>query len=157
MFTKIAKAALLLVVMVITAGEVSAQIKDPTTWTYEAKRKFGNHFEIFFHLKLAPTWHIYALDPGGDGSSIAPNFTFDKNSNIKLLGKMKETTKPMEEIVEGIDGKVRSFKDEVTFVQEVEVSGNAVVNVKGMHEYQVCTDRMCLPPKSKSFAVSIKP
>ena len=154
---KIVKAVLLLAVMFITAAEASAQIKDPTTWTYEAKRKFGNHFEVFFHLKLEPKWHIFALNPGGDGSSIAPSFTFDKNSKVKVLGKMKETSKPIEERMEGVEGITRSFKDEVTFVQEVEVTGNTPVKLTGKHEYQVCNDMMCLPPKSKTFTVSIKP
>ena len=154
---KLIKSLLLLVAMFFTAGEISAQIKDPTTWTVTAKRKFGNRFEVFFQVKLAPNWHIYALDPGGDGSSIAPSFTFTANKNVKLIGKMKETSKPKEEVMEGIDGKMRFFSGEVTFVQEVEVSGTAVVKVKGKHEYQVCTDQMCLPPKTKDFAVSIKP
>ena len=154
---KVLKSLLLLVVMLLTAGEISAQIKDPTTWKVTAIRKFGNKFEIFFNVKLAPNWHIYALDPGGDGSSIAPSFTFAPNKNIKLVGKMRETTRPTEEVMDGIDGKMRFFSGEATFVQEVEVLGTAVVKVNGKHEYQVCTDQMCLPPKTKAFSVSIKP
>lgn len=154
---KLIKALLLAAAVFLAGKEAGAQIKDPTTWTYEAKRKYGNHFEVYFHVKLAPTWHIYALDPGGDGSMIAPSFAFAGNKQVKLLGKMKETGKPKEEVMEGIDGKVRSFSGEATFVQEVEIAGTAPVTVTGSHEYQVCNDKICLPPKRKDFSVSIKP
>lgn len=141
----------------ITDAAFAQGTKDPTTWKYEAKRKYGNHFEIFFHVTLTDKWHIYALNPGGDGSMIPPSFSFDKAGNVKMVGKMKELGKPVTEAIEGIDGKVRYFAGEATFVQEVEVSGNGVVRVKGKHTYQVCNDQVCLPPKTKEFMVDIKP
>lgn len=155
---KTLKYAFLLAMSLVIAGDLSAQvIKDPTTWTYEAKRKYGNHFEVFFHVKLAPKWHINSLNPGGDGSMIPPAFTIVKSPDVRVIGKPKELGKPKEETMEGIDGKVRLFSGEATFVQEVEVSGKGIVAVNGSHEYQVCNDQVCLPPKSKKFSINIKP
>lgn len=140
------------------AGKCSAQkISDPTAWTYSAKRKFGNHFELFFKVKLSGGWHVYALDPGGDESLIPPTFTFEADKNVKLVGKMKELGKPVTEMVDGIDKAVHYFKGEATFVQEVEVPWGMSVQIKGKHEYQVCNDKMCLPPKSKAFLFTVKP
>ena len=138
-------------------NDATAQMKDPTTWTVDAKRKFGNRFEVSFTVKLAPKWHIYALNPGKDESLLPPVFKIDDNKNIKVIGKPKETSKPVEEVQEGIEGKVRYFSGEVTFVQEVEVVGNAAVSASGTYEYQVCDDKICLPPKKKTFKVNIKP
>lgn len=150
--------SLLLAGLLCLAGSAGAQgLQDPTTWTYVAKRKFGNVFELHFQVKLSGKWHIYALDPGGDGSMIPPTFVIMPNDHVKLRGKMKETAKPEEEEIEGIDGKVKYFKGEADFVQEVEVSGTADITVQGKHEYQVCNDQICLPPKTKEFTIHIKP
>jgi len=52
---------------------------------------------------------------------------------------------------------VRYFKGEATFVQEVEVPTGKMVKITGKHQYQVCNDKMCLPPKSKDFSFTVKP
>lgn len=151
------KILIMLFVGLLLTANVNAQMKDPTTWKVEAIRKFGNRFEVFFHVKLAPNWHIYALNPGGDGTLLPPVFTFDDNKSVKLIGTPKEASKPVEEVMEGIEGKVRFFSNEVTFVQEVEVSGNDPISASGNYEYQVCDDKICLPPKKQPFKVLIKP
>lgn len=143
--------------LLFVSMEVKAQgLKDPTTWTYVAKRKFGNVFELHFQVKLAGNWHIYALKPGGDGTMIPPTFKIEPSKNIKLRGDMKEAAKPVEETVEEI-GKIRYFKGEADFIQEVEVTGATEIKVTGSHEYQVCNDQICLPPKTKTFTFNIKP
>lgn len=141
----------------LCGGDCSAQLKDPTTWTYQAKRKFGNRFELIFKVKLTGGWHVYALDPGGDESLIPPSFKFDEDKNVKLVGAVKELNKPITEPVEGYDKPVNYFKGEATFVQEVEVPWGMTVKIKGTHEYQVCNDKVCLPPKSKAFSFTVKP
>ncbi len=155
---KLLKIPALILLMFALAHESFAQkLTDPTTWTYTAKRKFGNHFELFFKVKLSGGWHIYALDPGGDESLIPPTFTFEPDPKVKLAGKMKEVGKPVTELTEGIDKAINYFKGEATFVQEVEVPWGMSVKIKGKHEYQVCNDKMCLPPKSKVFSFTVKP
>jgi thiol:disulfide interchange protein DsbD len=155
---KLFKLLALAILLFAGVAESKAQVlKDPTTWTYEAKRKFGNHFELFFHVKLAGNWHVYAIDPGGDESLIPPTFTFEKAKGLKLVGKIKETSKPITEKAEGLDKPVNYFNGEATFVQEVEVPSGSAINIKGRHQYQVCNDRMCLPPKTKTFLFTVKP
>lgn len=133
----------------------SAQIvEDPTTWTYEVKKKSGNQYELIFHLKLQEHWHIWSLNPGGDGLQIPPSFTFKKGSHYSTEGKVKENGKPVTEEIDGIDGKVTYFLNGVDYTQTVRVTGNG--KIEGKHKYQVCNESMCLPPKSKSFSFEIK-
>ena len=54
----------------------------------------------------------------------------------------------------GIDGKVTYFTGKIDYVQEVTVTGNT--KITGKSEYQVCNDKMCLPPKDKDFSFDIK-
>ncbi|MGN6567221.1 MAG: cytochrome c biogenesis protein CcdA, partial [Flavipsychrobacter sp.] len=132
-----------------------AQItQDPTTWTFEAKKKSGNHYELTFHLKIKEGWHIYAMKPGGDGTLISPSFTFDKAAGLKLIGGIKEKGKLISETMEGIDGIVNMYKVKVDYVQDAEVTGTP--KIAGKYEYQVCDDHMCLPPKTKPFAFNIE-
>jgi DsbC/DsbD-like thiol-disulfide interchange protein len=139
--------------MLFIVKGVDAQIPDPTTWTYEAKKKGGNEYEIIFHLVLKEGWHIWSMTPGGDGTLIMPSFTFDKNNKVQLKGKVKETGKLVTKTMEGIDGKVNMYSGKVDYTQEVIVSGS--IKLKGKHEYQVCNDQMCLPPKEKEFSIEI--
>ncbi len=154
----VAKTTMIAVMLLTGASHAMGQIiKDPTKWTYEAKRKFGNHFELFFHVQLADKWHIYALNPGTAEGLIPPSFTFTPDKDVKMVGKMKEQRKPVTEKDEVLGGTVSYFKTEATFVQEVEVPWGKTVSIKGKHEYQVCNDRTCLPPKTKDFSFSVKP
>ena len=132
-----------------SAVTAKAQIADPTTWTYEVKKKTANEYELIFHLKLADKWHIWSMKPGGDGSMIPPTFNFDKNVNVQLIGGVTEHGKPVTTTMDGVDGKLTYLPDEVNYVQVVKVKGT--VKITGVQGYQVCNDMMCLPPKNKKF------
>lgn len=129
-------------------------VQDPTSWTYEVKKKGINQYDLIFHLKLQPGWHIWSMNPGGDGFQYPPAFKINPAAGVKLLGKVTEKGKPVTTTMEGIDGKVTYYSGGVDFVQTVQASGGA--KISGKHEYQVCNDQMCLPPKKKSFEFVIQ-
>ena len=52
-------------------------------------------------------------------------------------------------MMEGIDNPVTYLSGKVDYVQKVKVKRSGKDN--GEHEYQVCNDKMCLPPKKKKF------
>lgn len=132
---------------------VKAQVPDPTKWTYEAKKKSGNEYEVIFHLVLKEGWHIWSMTPGGDGTLIPPTFTFDKNEQVQMKGGVKQVGKLISKVMEGIDGKVNMFSGKIDYIQDVVVSGPT--KLTGKHEYQVCNEMMCLPPKDKDFVIEI--
>lgn len=144
---------LLAVFTLFNLGVKAQIIQDPTTWTFEVKKKTGNDYELIFHLKLKEEWHIWSFEPGGDGLQISPSFKFDKNPNIVLKGKPKEIGKKITETIDGVDGAVNMFKNKVDYVQLVTVKANG--KITGKHEYQVCNESMCLPPKTKPFSFEI--
>ena len=149
------KAILFVVLSLIISNDLFAQIvKDPTTWVIEAKKKNGNEYDIYFHLKLKEGWHIWSLKPGGDGLQISPSFTFDKNPDLKTTGSISEHGKPVVGPMDGVDGIVTYFKNKVDYRQHVAISGNTIVS--GTYSYQVCDEHMCLPPKTVTFSVEVK-
>ena len=138
-------------VMLFSFG-VKAQItKDPTTWTVEAKKTGVNSYDIIFHLKLQPKWHIFSLNPGGDGMQLPPEFKMDK---VKMNGAVKEKGRLVSGKLEGVRGNVNYYEGSVDYVQPV--AGTAGTKVSGSYRYQVCNDEMCLAPKTKKFEVTLR-
>lgn len=147
----------LLLVLLFGAATVPAwsqMIQDPTTWTYEVKKKGGNEYQLIFHLNLKKGWHIWSLKPGGDGYQIAPSFTFANNSKVVKKGDVTEKGKITTTVMEGIKGKVTYLNGKIDYTQTVTVTGST--KITGKLTYQVCDDKMCLPPKDKDFAFDIK-
>jgi len=145
---------LFLLLFISCSFSIDAQIiQDPTTWKYEVKKKNDSTFDLVFSLDLKEHWHIWSINPGGDGLQEPPAFTFDKNPLIKAVGKIKESGKKVTGPMDGVDGIVNYFLDKVQYVQTVSVKGNT--KITGKHRYQVCDESMCLPPKNKKFTFEI--
>ena len=71
-----------------------------------------------------------------------------------MVGKVSEHGNKMTTTMDGTDGKVSYFAGEVEYKQVVKVKGST--KITGTHEYQVCNETTCLPPKTKSFSFEIK-
>lgn len=144
-------ACLLLLMSILSYGQM---IEDPTTWQYEVKKKNATEYQLIFHLNIKDGWHIWSLKPGGDGFQIVPSFTFNKDGMVKMKGKVTEKGKATTSVMDGVDGKVTYLSGKVDYIQEITASGP--VTISGKHEYQVCNDKMCLPPTTKNFSFVIK-
>lgn len=132
-----------------------AQTGDPTTWTYEVKKKSATEYQLIAHLQLKMGWHIWSLKPGGDGFQIVPAFSFDKNPAVQLKGEMMEKGNATTTTMEGVDGKVTYLSGQVDYIQNVTVKKGGV-KITGKHTYQVCDDKSCLAPVDKDFVFEIK-
>lgn len=133
------------------SGTLRAQgMTDPTHWTYEAKKLDANHYQLDFTLNLDESWHIWAIDVGGDGLQVVPAFTFTKNKAVQLDGTIGEQGEKINTEMEGVEGKVNYYSHKVVYSQKVKAP--AGTTVKGSHLYQVCNDNMCLSPKQVPFS-----
>lgn len=146
---------LLAIVALFFAGTAThAQILKPAKWKYEVKKKGGNDYQLIFHLELDKGWHIWSLNPGGDGFQIIPAVEIDKNPNVQLKGALTEKGKATTLEMDGVKGKVTYLSGKVDYIQEVTVKGST--KITGKHTYQVCDDRQCLAPVDKDFVFEIK-
>lgn len=143
---------LLSIFSLLVVSPVFAQmIEDPTAWTITAKKKKGNQYDLVFHVDVKNDWHIYSLDPGGDGSFLPPDFRLDKSTRYKVSGKVTEKGKKIDETIEDI-GTVHYYKN-VDYIVPVTVDTNG--KITGKYEYMTCNDQGCLPPKTKKFSVEV--
>jgi len=146
---------LLLLLTCFSAMPSFAQMTaDPTTWKYEVKKKSATEYQLVFHVELKTGWHLWSVKPGGDGYQIPTSFKFDNNTGVKLKGSIAEKGKMITTAMEGIDGKVNYYAGNVDYIQNVTVAAGAT-RVTGKHTYQVCNDRMCLPPMDKDFVFDV--
>ncbi|NDC42492.1 MAG: hypothetical protein EBZ77_13250 [Chitinophagia bacterium] len=145
---------LLFLVWVVAPFMAFCQMEDPTHWTYEVKKTAVHEYDLIFHLNIDKGWHIWSLHPGGDGYEIAPSFTFPNNPGLTLVGDIRENGKVTTTKMEGIDGDITYLSGKVDYIQHVMVS--APLQVIGKHTYQVCNDKLCLPPTDRNFTFTIK-
>ncbi len=147
------KALSLSVICALAFISVQAQpnTEDPSTWEFKIKKVEGNTYDLIFHVDLKDNWHIFALDPGGEGLFIPPSFTFAESDKYILVDELREEGTIIDEDVPEV-GIIHYYKH-ADFIQRIKVAGN--MKVEGTYNYMTCNDVMCLPPKTESFSFEI--
>ncbi|MEJ5993968.1 protein-disulfide reductase DsbD domain-containing protein [Pedobacter sp. Du54] len=144
---------LILSLLFFTSLGAFAQLEDPVSWAYFAKKTSPTEATIYVKATLEDGWHIYSqtTKPGGPTKTV---FTFAPSKEYSLIGKTIEP-KPISKFEKVFNATVSYFADEVVFQQKVKLNKGAKV-VKGKVEFGVCNDSKCLPPTEVEFSVPIK-
>jgi len=146
-----------LLTLVISTGIFAmafAQIENPVTWSYSAKKVADKVYELQMTATLSPGWHLYSQN-AGEALSDPTSFVFANNPLFKLENKVKETSKLISEYDPTMKGVLKFYKDKVTFTQRVKMKSTAPTVAKGTVTYIVCNDRKCLPPKDVDFSIKL--
>lgn len=131
-----------------------ADAKDPVMWSYAAKKKSDNTYEVVITATLPKPWHIYSVT-SPKGAGMPTKILFKKNPLISLLGPIKENGKLKSEYNKDFESEVKYYSDKVEFIQTIVLKGKAKTNITGSVEYMVCDDERCLPPSTKSFEIKL--
>lgn len=135
-------------------GQLSAQIFTPVKWEASSKFIENETFEITLEAKIDKGWHLYSqfLPEGGP---IPTAFTFEKNSNYKLSGKVIEP-KAIEEFDKNFDMTLKYFANKAIFKQRIKLTKAVDFELKCAVEFMVCDDEKCLPPDEVEFTVKVE-
>jgi len=133
----------------------NAQIENPVTWTYSAKKIKGNMYELHMTAVLEGKWHIYSQD-AGEGP-VATSFAFDKNPLVKTDGNVAEAGKLEKEYDPNFKSTLKFYTGKVDFVQKVQLRSAVNTVAKGKVTYMICNDKKCLPPRDVDFSIKISP
>jgi len=135
-----------------------AQIPDPVK--YEVSEipdtvKAGEVFEILVEASIEGKWHLYSVLNDPDAGPYPTEFSA-KSSNFVLAGKTSETKADIEfdpnfEAELGWHTSFASFTIPVAIKSELQ--GKQTLDIEVY--YQVCDDRVCLPPKRKSIIAGV--
>lgn len=143
-----------LLVLVLAGLFTQAQLQDPVKWTYTARKKSAQVYELVITAILPKPWHIYSQTTP-KGGPIATKIKFTANPLVSLDGTTKEVGKLLDEYDPNFKVNVKYFGEKVEFVQTVKVKVKTKTNVSGTVTYMVCDDEKCLPPTTKSFSISL--
>jgi hypothetical protein len=141
------------IVLLVFAEVSHAQIQNPVTWTYQAKKTADKTYELHMTASIEGNWHLYAQD-AGDGPE-PTSFNFTKNPLLNFEGKVKEVGKMEKTYDKNFRSVLKYYGNKVVFVQKVKVKSPVQTVVKGTVTYMVCNDRQCLPPKDVPFTINV--
>lgn len=140
---KIIKSSLWVLLLILAFQKVSAQMLEPVKWSFKTNRINDTTAELQFIANIDQGWHLYAQHLPENGP-LPLQFNFDKVSGAKLIGKVAEP-KSHEEYDPMFEMKVKYFVAKVVFTQNVKITSNKPVTLKGSMSYQSCNDNSCIP------------
>lgn len=142
-----------LVAFIAGIFSVSAQVENPTKWSYSQKSLGNQEYELIFKAAIEPGWHVYSMYTP-EGGPMATVLSFEENGKgVELLGKATEN-EPKKERDEVFGVDVLSFENEYVITQKIKVTNPALAAVTGTIEYQACREGQCVM-FDESFTVKL--
>jgi thiol:disulfide interchange protein len=139
------------ILLLLLSSDSYAQIVNPVHWTWKAEQVNGDEYKIVFTAIIDKPWHTYGMYIQ-EGGPVRTSFTFEKNADIELLGKMTESGPKVKEGVDDVFGvNVKLFEEKAVFEQRIKLKNSTTI--KGSFEFMTCDDKSCLPPDTKKFEV----
>ncbi len=148
------KKLLLILSTVFLMGSVFAQ-SEPVSWSFSAKKVSGKTYDVYMTATLKTGWHIYSQTQPKDAIALPTKFAFSNNPLATLVGDVKEVGKMQKVKDEALGATAHQFSNKVNFVQRVTLKSDAKTNINGTVEYQLCDDKMCLPPKKLPVKIPV--
>ena len=135
---------------------VHAQMEDPIKWNIQLVPVEESLYDISFHAKLDPGWHLYDMNLP-EGGPVSTSFTFEKSNGVELMGDVTTASQPIKKHDNSFNMELSWFENEVTFVQRIKVIDGANMDVAGYVRYMVCNDQNCMPPTEEPFSFTRLP
>src|SRR5437773_2672641 len=149
------RSTFLLAAILFSAFSIHAQMLNPVSWTFTAKKTADKTYEVHLTANIQSGWHIYSQTQPDDAIAIPTSVTINNNPLVKLDGKIKEVGKLEKYTDETVKATNHQYSNKVDFVQVVKLKSTAKTNVTGSVEFQTCDDKKCLPPKTVNFNIAL--
>ncbi len=130
------------------------ELEKAVTWTFDLVQKNAGTYEFQAHAEIKPGFHLWSVNPGGDGTLIPTDFTIE-DEHIKWSGDWKESMAPQVRSYDFIDGAVRYFDRNVTFSRLL-TGLRPGATLSGSVDFQTCNEQMCFPPETLDFTVQLQ-
>ena len=124
---------------------------DPASLTTEVKKISDKEYELIVHVAIKEGWHIYSQNVK-KGGPIPTSLSFSKNPLVELIGKVTEIGNVESNFDPNFNLELLYYSNTVDFVQRVKLKAKAETSLTAKMEYMVCTNKECLPPKTKSVS-----
>jgi thiol:disulfide interchange protein DsbD len=147
-----------IIILMLSPFFIQAQIPDPVKFTVSESPEevlAGDVFEIKVNASIEGDWHLYSILNDKDAGPFPTEFSA-KSDNFVIAGDVVESEADIEfdpnfEAELGWHSSFASFTIPVAIKSDK--TGKQTVDVEVY--YQVCDDRVCLPPKTKSIIAAV--
>ncbi|MDZ7681715.1 MAG: protein-disulfide reductase DsbD family protein [Fodinibius sp.] len=147
-----------IIIMVLSPLFGYGQMLDPVSYTVTdapEQVKAGQVFEVTIQATIDGNWHLYSVANDPDAGPYPTQFS-SANPKMTVAGDVQET-EPVIEMDPNFNAELGWHTSEATFTVPVafksDVSGSTMIDLEVL--YQVCDDKSCLPPKTKTITKSI--
>ena len=147
-----------IIILVLSPFFVWGQMLDPVSYTVTDAPdnvKAGQVFEVTVTASIDGEWHLYSVANDPDAGPYPTQFS-SANPDMAVAGEVSES-EPVIEMDPNFNTELGWHSKEATFTIPVafreSVSGSSMIDLEVL--YQVCDDKSCLPPKTKSITQSI--
>jgi len=147
-----------IIVMVLSPFFVQGQMLDPVSYSVSNAPKTveaGEVFEITVKASIDGNWHLYSIANDPDAGPYPTQFS-SANPDLAVAGEISET-EPVIEMDPNFNAELGWHTNEATFTIPLafkeKVQGSSVIDLEVF--YQVCDDKSCLPPKTKTITASV--
>lgn len=142
------------VMLLVSSFVANAQLEQPVTWSYAAKKINQKEAILYLKASIEPGWHLYSQKIKA-GGPVATTFTFTPSKIYTKNGIVMEP-KAIEKEEKVFNMTVGYFENSAIFQQKIKLVGKTPFTVKGKVEYMVCNDKQCLPPTEVEFNIPVK-
>ncbi|MEM9897713.1 MAG: protein-disulfide reductase DsbD domain-containing protein, partial [Bacteroidota bacterium] len=134
----------------ILGPSTAVNIDKPVNWSFNHTKLADGEYQVSISAQIKEGWKIYApdLEPGGP---IPTTINFE-SENVEAVGKVQTDHPPKVVQDDLFKMEVGSFKEDVTFLQEVKVEGAPVIT--GYVSYMVCNSSECMPAE-QDFSIDL--
>ena len=140
----IKKQSFTMLLLLLTALAVHAQMVNPVHFTSQLKTGSGAEAEIVFTATIAPGWHVYSTDLGSDGP-IEASFNAVKMEGVETVGKLTPRGNVIKKFDNMFGMELKYFENTATFVQKIKFT-KPEYTIDCYLEYGACNDQSCMPP-----------
>lgn len=134
-------------------GQQDEEEKAPVKWTMKVDKvekplNKDASFKVSLSGEIEKGWHLYALEKI-EGGPIPTRISLVEEQPFEL-GKI-EAPKPIEFDDTAFGVTTKFYEDSVNFILPIKVLDkidNETTRLKVKVRYQICTNQMCLPPKT---------
>lgn len=147
----------LLIALLLGCGAWGAE--DPVQWTLALEPSSappGSHVSGRLTAQIKPGWHLYSLTTPPGGPNPTKLKVLDSAAIAGFSGVFQP--KPERKFDQGFQMETETFASEAAFVLDIEVKKDAVAGpaeVTAQARFQACTDKICLPPKTKTAVATL--
>jgi thiol:disulfide interchange protein len=115
--------------------------------------KVAGEGEILVTVAIEKGFHVFSMNPGGDGSQIPTELTWPKTAGITYIGKPIEKGKLINKYEDAIEATINYYENTVSYTQKVKYTKDA--RITGNYYFQVCNEGMCERPTDIKIPVTL--